>query len=122
MTKILCIIALLLCASLHVHAQIEKIFIKGDFYNKPLTLFIEELEQKHNIQFHYVNEVVKDVQLNGIIKNNTPLLSVLEILLKDKPISFTASQREIVLYQNDKKALKSVEKYFKLSGQLKEKN
>ena len=122
MAKILLLVIFFLQVSLSGYCQIEKIFIKGDFYNKPLVIFIEELEQKHNIQFQYVNDVVSGVHLNGIIKNNTPLLQALEILLLDKPISFSStSSGEIILFANDKKKLTSPVKYFKLSGLIKDK-
>ena len=122
MTKILLLLIFFLEVSLQGYSQIDKIFIKGDFYNKPLVTFIEELEQKHNIQFQYVNEVVSGIQLNGIIKNNTPLLQTLEILLIDKPISFSAtSTGEIILFANEKKKLTAAAKYFKLSGLIKDK-
>ena len=122
MAKILLLLIFFLEVSVSGYCQIEKIFIKGDFYNKPLVAFIEELEQKHNIQFQYVNEVVSGVHLNGIIKNSTPLLQALEILLVDKPISFSStSSGEIILFANDKKKLTSAERYFKLSGLIKDK-
>ena len=122
MTKILLLLIFFLEVSLQGYSQIDKIFIKGDFYNKPLVTFIEELEQKHNIQFQYVNEVVSGIQLNGIIKNSTPLLQALEILLIDKPISFSAtSTGEIILFANEKKKLTAAAKYFKLSGLIKDK-
>src|SRR6188508_284775 len=122
MTKILLLLFFFLEVSLQGYSQIDKIFIKGDFYNKPLVTFIEELEQKHNIQFQYINDVVSGIQLNGIIKNNTPLLLALEILLMDKPISFTStSPSEITLFANEKKKLTSAARYFKLSGLIKDK-
>src|SRR5688572_11434763 len=116
------LIWILLVPSL-ANAQVEQIFIKGDYYNTPLIDFIQTIEQKHNVQFHYVNDVVKDVVLNGSIKNNTPLLKALDFLLQDKPISAATNlEGAIILFANEKKVIKSKEKYFKLSGQVKDKN
>src|SRR5688572_13878500 len=96
-------------------AQVQKVFIKGDFYNKPLLEFIQEIEHAHGVQFQYVDDVVKDIVLTGVIKHNTTLLDGLEILLRDKPISFVAPhENEIVFFLNDKKIVKAQESFYKL--------
>jgi hypothetical protein len=103
-------------------AQQKTIFIKGDFYNKPLLTFIQEVELKHHVQFHYTNDVVKDVMLTGRLVHNTPLLEALGILLQDKPILFTTNaEGEIILYEHQKKIIKAAEKFFKLTGSVNDK-
>jgi hypothetical protein len=103
-------------------AQLKAIFIKGDFYNKSLIDFIQEVEQKHHVQFHFVNEIVKDITVTGRFAFNTPLMEALEILLRDKPISFTTNMEgEIILFENQKKVFRVPEKFYKLTGKVNDK-
>ncbi|WP_276374498.1 TonB-dependent receptor [Chryseolinea sp. H1M3-3] len=123
MRKFLFVTTTLLFIVSIIYGQTQKVFIKGDFYNRPLLDFIHEVEKNHGIQFHYVNDVVDGILLTGVIKFNTPLLKALEILLKDKPVSFASYQEgQIILFANEKKAIKSEELFYKLSGQITDKS
>lgn len=109
----------ILFISVHAFSQVpvDRIFIKGDFYNKPLLDFIRDIEAKHNVHFHYVNDVVEKVMLNGILKNNISLHEALQVLLQDKPVSFSINpDGQIVLYGDPRKATKVAQKLFTLSG------
>jgi hypothetical protein len=117
MAKFLPLALLFVSANVFSQAKIEKIFIKGDFYNKPLVSFIKEVESRHHIRFHYVNDVVEGVVINGIFKNKTMLTDALKTLLLDKPISFAVIQEgEIILYENKHKPPQPTQKLGTLSG------
>jgi hypothetical protein len=113
-----CFLTLLL-VSITTQGQhsVEKIFVKGDFLNKPLGEWIKELEAAHDVQFQYVDEIVNGVILNGMFKYKTPLPEAIAVLLGDTKISFTVYEgNQIVFFINERKELKKTVKLFKLSG------
>lgn len=122
MLRFFSLIFLMVSVNVYAQVKIDRVYIKGDFFNKPLLTFIKDVETHHQIQFHYVNDVVEGVVLNGILRNNTRLMDALKILLQDKPISFTAIQEgEIILYENKQKPVQATQKLYALSGTVTDK-
>jgi hypothetical protein len=105
------------------NAQVEKVLIKGEFINTPLPDFIRQTEQKHQVRFYYMDAVVKEVVLNGLIKYPTPLLKALDILLANHKISFsTNAEGHIILFANENKTIKKQQEFYQLKGSIRNKN
>lgn len=103
------------------YCQVRKVFIKGDFHDKPLKEFLREIEQKHNVQFYYSNEVIDKVMLNGSIAQPMQLLQALELLLGDNPVACAANgDGQIVLFSNPNKSVKPSGKFYTLKGKIKD--
>ena len=117
------LIAFVVClGSITAHAQVNKIFVQGDYHDIFLTDFLEGVQSKNNIRFHYVNEVVKDVKVSGMFKYRTPIMQALETLLQSLPISAVENgEGGIVLYANRNKPTKTAPTYFTVSGNIKDK-
>ena len=100
-------------------AQENKILVQGEYVDVLLVDFLSDIEQKNNIKFHYVNDVLKDVRVTGSFKNKTDILVALDILLTGLPISCADNgEGGIVLFADSKKLLRKADKYFTISGKI----
>lgn len=101
------------CAQEH-----NPIFIKGDYYNKPLTEFINEMESEYNIHFFYTRDAIENITVSGIFRYKTPFSEAFTQLLKPTNLSFNYNDNgNIVIFKDrNKHIIKTKEQYYKLSG------
>ena len=58
--------------SLSGFGQVNKIFVQGEYVDVPLVEFLSQIEKGNNIKFHYLNEVVKDIRVTGVLQAPWP--------------------------------------------------
>jgi hypothetical protein len=123
MIKLLFTILAIVVIAVPGTAQAIKVFVQGEYVNAPFVDFIQDVETVNNIKFHYVNDVVKDVRVNAIFRHKTDIFTALEIILRDKPISFMDNgEGGIVLFANRQKQLGKPAQYFTVSGKVSDNN
>src|SRR5690606_38395163 len=116
----LCIFALCLG---EVKAQSSNpVFVKGDYFEKPLLEFIREMETANNLKFFYVEEKIRNLKVSGIFKYKTPLDDALEQLLKGTGIGFYKNSEGIVLYEHNKEEHGARSYFYRLKGRVTEKS
>ena len=120
MRRVIPVVFLFLLMHLNASAQAHKVvLLKGAFNQKPLLEFISEMEAVNDMKFFYVEEVVKDVKLNGFFKYKTPFEAGFTQLLKSTKLSFyTNSEGGIVLYEDQDKEIQAAVALFSLKGKV----
>lgn len=101
------------------------VYIKGEYYQKPLPEFIHEMERDYNLRFSYVEETVEDIKISGVFRFRTPFSDALTKLLEPTPLSFYIdNEGSIVLFSDPQKKNNSTEPqvFFKFSGTVKDKS
>jgi hypothetical protein len=117
--KFLLAVLFFLTIALSGSGQVHQIFVQGEYIDVPLVDFLAEVEQKNAIKFHYLNDVVKDVRVTGDFKHKTDILTALDMLLVDKPISCTENgEGGIVLFASKNKVLRKTIQYSTISGRI----
>lgn len=97
------------------------VYLKGEYYQKPLIDFIHEMERDHHLRFSYIDETVKGVTVSGVFNFRTSFAEVLTVLLLPTPLSFyTDNEGAIVLYLDPKKKSSPTETQhlFKFHGRV----
>ena len=116
----LCIFAL--CLGKSEAQSSNPVFVKGEYFEKPLLEFIHEMETAYNLKFFYVEEKINSLKVSGIFKYKTPLDDALEQLLKGTGIYFYSNSEGIVLYERSKEEDGARLHFYKLKGQVTEKS
>lgn len=100
------------------------VYIKGEYYEKPLQEFIHEMEKEYGLRFSYTDENVKDVKISGIFRYRTPFADALAELLGATKLSFYFSSDEnVVLFHDPQKKTTTTasQQFFRLTGIIKDK-
>lgn len=117
--KFLLTVLSFLTIALSGSGQVNNIFVQGEYVDVSLVDFISEVEKKNDIKFHYLNDVVKDIRVTADFRYKTNILTALDILLVDEPISCTENgEGGIVLFVNKKKVLRKAIQYSTISGKI----
>lgn len=107
---------------LHCYAQDEAV-LQGEFHQVLLTDLLEKISKENTIKFNYLDDVVKDVRVSGILRHKTPVMKALITLLQDTRISVAENgDGNLVLFTNPNKILKNKSTYYSVSGTVKDRN
>lgn len=97
MKKPILVPLILMISVFYLNAQNLPVLITGNYNQTPMISFINETEQKTRVKFFFDQKDIDPITVTATF-NNTPLATCLEIILSNKPLKFTISANEVVIF------------------------